>query len=333
VPSDTALVTGGAGFIGSHVARAACEMGLDVVALDDLSGGFRDNVPPKARFVEGDITDVPLITDLFKNYRFRYVYHLAAYAAENLSHFIRIFNYTNNLVGSANLINASVRHEVDCFVFTSSIAVYGTCPPPMREDQQPEPEDPYGIAKAAVERDLCASHKLFGLPFVIFRPHNVYGPGQNIGDRYRNVVGIFMNCIMQNQPMPIFGSGKQSRAFSYIDDVAPCIAKSPQIEACLGEVFNIGADEPTTVEQLALIVAEAMQVEPNIIRHPVRSEVLHAYASHEKFRKVFQPQPPVPLREGVQRTAEWAKRSGPRKSKPFSNIEIEKGLPPAWLEV
>ncbi|MCB0360769.1 MAG: UDP-glucose 4-epimerase, partial [Bdellovibrionales bacterium] len=156
------LVTGGAGFIGAHVVRELLEDGAEVVVLDDLSGGFRDNVPDEATFVEGSILDKDLINNLFAEQRFDRVYHLAAYAAEGLSHFIKRFNYNNNLIGSVNLINASVLHDVKCFVFTSSIAVYGANQLPMTEDLTPQPEDPYGIAKFAVEQDLRCSHEMFG---------------------------------------------------------------------------------------------------------------------------------------------------------------------------
>src|SRR6266480_3150807 len=153
--SPMALVTGGAGFIGSHLVRSLLELGrVRVVVLDDLSGGFKENVPPGVEFVEGTVTDASLVTRLFDQYRFRYVYHVAAYAAEGLSHFIRRFNYTNNVLGSVNLVNAAVRAEtVERFVFASSIAVYGPAQTPMSEEVVPEPEDPYGIAKYAVELD------------------------------------------------------------------------------------------------------------------------------------------------------------------------------------
>src|SRR5262249_13221782 len=144
------LVTGGAGFLGSHVADELLKNGHQVVALDDLSGGFPDNVPKCARFVEGSILDVRLLEDLFHRYAFTYVFHLAAYAAEGLSHFIRRFNYNNNLIGSVNLINACVNYDVKCVVFTSSIAVYGSGRLPLKEEAVPVPEDPYGIAKLAV---------------------------------------------------------------------------------------------------------------------------------------------------------------------------------------
>src|SRR6516225_9954965 len=190
--SHRSIVTGGAGFIGSHVAEHLLEMGHEVLVLDDLSGGFRENVPALAKFVEGSVTDQEVVNKLFDRHRFDYVFHLAAYAAEGLSHFIRRFNYTNNVIGSVNLINESVRHDIKRFVFTSSIAVYGANQLPMTEDMVPQPEDPYGVAKYAVELDLRAAHEMFGLDYSIFRPHNIYGEGQNVGDKYRNVVGIFM---------------------------------------------------------------------------------------------------------------------------------------------
>ncbi|HXG53891.1 MAG TPA: NAD-dependent epimerase/dehydratase family protein, partial [Vicinamibacterales bacterium] len=221
------LVTGGAGFIGSHVADALIAKGHDVTVLDDLSGGYRDNVPPGAAFVQGSVTDEAVVDVLFSTHRFDYVFHLAAYAAEGLSHFIKRFNYTNNLIGSVNLINASVNTGVKGFVFTSSIAVYGSSPElPMTEETTAHPEDPYGIAKLAVEQELAVSREMFGLDYIIFRPHNVYGSRQNIADRYRNVVGIFMNQILQGRPMTIFGDGTQTRAFTHIQDVAPLIAES-----------------------------------------------------------------------------------------------------------
>src|SRR6185437_11966042 len=253
-------VTGGAGFIGSHVAKHCLDAGHEVVGLDDLSGGVREHVPEGAVFVEGSINDAVLVARLFDEYEFDYVYHLAAYAAEGLSHFIRRFNYTNNVVGSVTLINEAVKHDVKCFVFTSSIAVYGAGQVPMTEDMAPLPEDPYGIAKYAVEMDLRAAHAMFGLNSVVFRPHNVYGEHQNLGDRYRNVIGIFMNQIMNDQPLTIFGDGNQTRAFSYIDDVAPQIARSVSTPAAFNQVINVGADTPYSVNQLASVVGHAFGV-------------------------------------------------------------------------
>ena len=190
--------------------------------------------------------------ELWRRGRFDYVYHLAAYAAEGLSHFVRRFNYTNNVIGSVNVINAAVNGGVSGLVFASSIAVYGpTSELPVTETAPLQPADPYGIAKYAIESDLRACRDLFGLPFLVFRPHNVYGPRQNIGDRYRNVVGIFMNQILGNKPMTIFGDGGQTRAFSYIDDVASVMADAITTPAAWNQVFNIGADSACTVRELA----------------------------------------------------------------------------------
>ena len=325
------LVTGGAGFIGSHVAEALLERGHEVTVLDDLSGGFADNVPGRARFVKASVTDHDAIDRVCGDGRFDYVYHLAAYAAEGLSHFIKRFNYTNNVLGSVNLINASINSGVKGFVFASSIAVYGRSPVvPMTEETIPEPEDPYGIAKYAVERELAATRTIFGLDYVIFRPHNVYGPRQNIADRYRNVVGIFMNQILQDRPMTIFGDGTQTRAFSYIDDVAPIMAAAIDEPRAWNGVFNVGADEPWPLNDLAVRVAAAMGVAPRITHLPARHEVHNAHSSHEKIQRVFGRREATTLDEGLAAMAAWVKRHGPRSSPTFKGIEVTKNLPPSW---
>ena len=331
------LVTGGAGFIGAHVVRAILNLpqlsDSTITVLDDLSGGFRENVPadPRVELVVGSCCDVELVDRLFEEKSFKYVYHLAAYAAEGLSHFIRRFNYSNNLLGSVNLINDAVKSETTCFVFTSSIAVYGAAQVPMLESTAPRPEDPYGVAKYAVELDLQAAHEMFGLDYIIFRPHNVYGEFQNIGDRYRNVIGIFMNQILQGLPMTIFGDGEQQRNFTYISEVAPVIARAPFVDRARNQIFNIGANVPYTVNELAKHVAAAMGVEPQISCLPARNEVTVAYSDHSKCSEVFGEPPPIELSEGLKRMAAWVKQVGARRSTTFENIEILLGLPPSWL--
>ncbi len=194
------------------------------------------------------------------------------------------------------------------------------------------PEDPYGIAKLAVEQELRVSHEMFGLDYIIFRPHNVYGERQNIGDRYRNVVGIFMNQIMQGQPMTIFGDGEQTRAFTYIQDVASVMADAPFNPLARNEVFNIGADTPYTVNELARIVAVAMGANPNVKYLDPRNEVLHAFSSHKRLEKAFGYTANVSLEEGVNRMAGWARSVGARRSKLFTGIEIMKSMPKSWQE-
>ena len=326
-------MTGGAGFIGAHLADTLLDRGRQVTVLDDLSAGFTDNVPPGARFVQGSVTDHVLVDDLFAAEHFDYVYHCAAYAAEGLSHFIKRFNYMNNVIGSVNLINASINNDVKCFVFTSSIAVYGKGQVPMVETSDPVPEDSYGIAKLVVERELAISREMFGLKYVIFRPHNVYGELQNIGDRYRNVLGIFINQILRDEPLSIFGDGEQMRAFTYVKDIVPTLADSPLVDQAAGEVFNLGSDIPHTVNTLADIVKTAMGV-PNhpVVHHQARNEAKHAFSDHSKLRSVFPGSASTGLEEGVARMVAWARAHGPRSTPPFAEIEVMANLPPIWRQ-
>ncbi len=324
------LITGGAGFIGSHVVKHCLQLGHEVIVVDDLSGGFEDHIPGDARFIKGSVVDEKFVSRLFAEHQFDYVYHLAAYAAEGLSHFIRRYNYNTNLIGSINLINESVKQKVKCFVFTSSIAVYGKGQLPMTEEMTPVPEDPYGVSKYAVELDLKAAHEMFGLNYVVFRPHNVYGESQNIGDKYRNVIGIFMNQIMQGKKLTIFGDGSQTRAFSYIDDVAIPIAKSVNIPEAQNQIFNIGADKPYTVNDLAKVVCKEFAATPDINYLKARNEVLHAYSDHAKAHRVFGNTTGIGLEEGIGRMAAWAKKVGARQGQEFENIEIAEKLPEGW---
>ena len=173
------------------------------------------------------------------------------------------YNYDNNLIGSLHLINNAVNYKVKCFVFTSSIAIYGSGPyegfsGKFTENTPAAPEDPYGISKYAVELDLKAAHEMFGLNYIIFRPHNVYGPNQNTFDKYRNVIGIFLYNLLHNKPMGIFGDGTQTRSFSYIDDVAPYIAASPYFEYLRNQQFNIGSERAYSLTDLARTIIESV---------------------------------------------------------------------------
>jgi hypothetical protein len=200
----------------------------------------------------------------------------------------------------------------------------------MTEETPPQPEDSYGIAKFAVEQELRTSQVHFGLNSIVFRPHNVYGPRQNIADRYRNVVGIFMNQILRGRPMTIFGDGQQTRAFSHVDDVAPIMAEAIEHADAWNQVFNIGADQPFSLNELARSVARAMEVEPDIVHLPARHEVRHAYASHDRLRRVFGDRPVTPLDEGLHSMAIWARQHKGRASVSFPHIEIKKNLPEVW---
>jgi UDP-glucose 4-epimerase len=355
-----AIVTGAAGFIGSHVAEHCHSLGMKVIAVDDLSGGFTANVPQLLNLVfeKGDIKDADFLHGIFEKYKPDYVYHLAAYAAEGLSHFVRSYNYRTNLVGSIEMLNLAVKFKVECFVFTSSIAVYGSINDlsqmqnpdrtlevagetqqgkgALLETDRPQPEDPYGISKFAMEMDLHAAKELWGRPrFVVFRPHNVYGPKQNIFDRYRNVVGIFINQVFHNMPLTIFGDGSQVRAFSYIDDVAPIIARGPLVPEASNQVFNVGADTPYSLNTLSQKIGEAMGTGDHPIKHePARLEAMAPVADHTKVRNVFNPPPTVSLEDGLAATIKWVKEQG-KQFKPveFANVEIKEKIPPSWDRV
>jgi len=326
------LVTGGAGFIGAHITNELIELGHHVIVLDDLSGGYEENINPKATFINGSITDHELVQRIFEENKIDYVYHLAAYAAEGLSHYIRRFNYNNNLIGSINLINESIKSKIKCFVFTSSIAVYGAGQLPMNESMTPSPEDPYGIAKFAVEQDLKSAREQFGLDYIIFRPHNVYGEYQNIADRYRNVLGIFMNQLLQNKPLTVFGDGSQTRAFTYVGDVAPYIANSVNIPAAYGQIFNIGADKVYSINELASTIMDILDKKSDINYLTARNEVHDAYSDHSKIKHFFNIQKFTTLVEGATRMANWVKQHGARKTPLFNDIEITEKLPSIWTE-
>ena len=180
--------------------------------------------------------------------------------------------------------------------------------------------------------DLKAAHEMFGLNYIIFRPHNVYGEYQNIGDRYRNVIGIFMNQLLQGKALTIFGDGTQTRAFSYISDVAPHIANSINIPAAYNEIFNIGGDLNYSVNELASTVMDVMNLKQPISYQPARNEVLHAYSDHTRAKNVFKLNVDefVSLKDGVKKMATWVEKVGSRSSGYFDNIEIFEKLPPIW---
>lgn len=330
---EAILLTGAAGFIGSHVARDLLRFyGREywIIAVDDLSGGFVENLPEGVEFVCADVSDQRIVSSIFRAYKPRFVFHLAAYAAEGLSFFIQNFNARNNLIASINLINESVNYDIERFVFTSSIAVYGHAEPPVDESCVPKPADPYGITKLAVEQSLEVAWRMFGLKYTIFRPHNVFGEYQNLGDPYRNVVGIFMNQMLKNQPLTIFGDGTQRRAFSYIAGVSWAIAKCIQLEETANEIYNVGADQDYSVNELAEEVQRAFGRKAEINYLPSRNEVYIIYAKHNKAAAAFPEAPQVGFREGIERMARWAMRRGPMEPQKFKRIEVAKNMPPSW---
>lgn len=330
------IVTGGAGFIGSHVAGFLLQLGHEVLIIDDLSGGFESNLPKKALFVKASVNDD--LRSTFERFKPDIVYHLAAYAAEGLSHHIPQFNYVNNVLGTVNVLNEAHRSGAKHFVFTSSIAAYGHPhgDESFDEDTPCFPCDPYGTAKLACEHHIKAFADYFNsINYTIFRPHNVFGPNQNIADPYRNVVGIFMAKAILGQPMPVFGDGSQTRSFSYIDVVAKSIASAPFMKEAVNQVFNIGGDEAMSVKTLAESISKIFDVPVNIQQLPARKEVVHAHCKHDKARNIFKEfyKDPIDIYDGLQLMAERVKNEEiPPVTECPSPIEIYDQLPASWAK-
>jgi len=329
------IVTGGAGFIGSHVAQFLIESGNEVLIIDDLSGGSEANIPTGCSFVKISINDN--LDSIFSQFNPDFVYHLAAYAAEGLSHHIPLFNYKNNVLGTVNVLSTSLKYDVKHFVFTSSIAAYGH---PVglglfEESSSCNPCDPYGTAKLACENHIKSVVSYFGnMKYTIFRPHNVFGPNQNISDPYRNVVGIFMLKAMHGLPMPIFGDGLQTRSFSYINVVAESIASAPFCSKADNEIFNIGGDNSMSVLSLAECIGKLFDLPIKVDWLPARKEVAHAHCTHNKAQSVFTDayKKFISIENGLDLMYKSL------KSKPIppvtecpSDIEILDQLPPSWF--
>ena len=334
--AESVLVTGGAGFIGSHVADKLIKQGFNVTIVDNMTGGYPESVPLAATWYVADCEDVRYMKTIFEKVKPDYVFHLAAYAAEGLSHFIRRFNYANNLMASINVITLAVHYKVKHLVFTGSMSTYGDQSPPFTEDMPYKPTDPYAISKQAVEQDIKCAHEMWGIPYTIFRPHNVYGKRQNIWDFYRNVIGIFIYQALHDLPLTIFGDGSQIRAFSHIDDVVTPIVDSISNKNFLNETFNIGGDTPYTILQLAETIREvAKEIDDKAVSfdfQPPRVEVHEAYSNHDKLRKFYTYQSNICLKEGIREMYLWAKTqpNRPLFTWPKSSIEILDKIPPKW---
>ncbi|MFJ7279795.1 NAD-dependent epimerase/dehydratase family protein [Kitasatospora sp. NPDC098663] len=325
------LVTGGAGFIGSHLADRLLATGHDVVVLDNLDGGKKDNVPTGAQLVVGSIADRAAVDDLFASHAFDSVFHLAAFAAEGISHAVKAHNYEVNVLGSAHLINAALRTKVRYFSYASSVAVYGTGRVPMCEDDRPQPADSYGNAKLTIERELAITAKMQGLPFTALRMHNVYGERQNMGDPLRNAVAIFLNQIMRGEPITVYGDGSQRRSFTYVHDIVGSFLDAADNTRHWNRVINVGSQQPCTVLEMAHAVREAMGVPGHPIRHlATREEVHAAYTSSDLARMLLGSWQDTPLADGLAATAAWATAHGPVTPRSTLTLETGSGTQPEW---
>jgi len=330
------LITGVAGLIGSHFSKYLLDKGYDVIGIDNLSGGYIDFVDKRFiknnRFYEIDLLDKGGLAKIFDKHKPDYVYHFAAYAAEGLSPFIRNFNYTNNLLCSVNVINNCIAHDVEKIIFTSSMAVYGHGNPPFKEDQFPDPDDPYGIAKYGVEMDLKQAYNQFGLKYAIVRPHNVIGTNQNIWDKYRNVIGIWIRQILKNEPIKIYGDGKQKRAFSDIKFYMDPFEKLMSHPEC--EIFNIGADKEhdlNTIAELIKKTGEDLGYKPVIEHVEGRKEVKNAYCNHDKAKKVLGFRDDTNIESTIHEMFTWATKQ-PERSVKTMDYEIHKNMYSYWKD-
>lgn len=325
------IVTGCAGLLGANYSRHLIKNGHEVIGLDNLSGGYKSFIAKgeNFKFIRVNLENQKKIKEIFNEHKPDVLCHFAAYAAEGLSPFIRNFNYRNNLICSANLINESITHNTKV-IFTSSMAVYGEQEPPFTEDKKPQPIDPYGIAKYAVECDLRLAHQQFGLRYNIVRPHNVLGIYQNIWDKYRNVIGIFIRKTLNNQPILVYGDGSQTRAFSDIQYYMDPFDKL--LDDYDGEIFNIGADKYFTLNQVAESVQSiGKKYGYNVpIEHgEPRHEVKHAYCDHTKAKTLLNFKDETNLDELIESMFVWAMKQPNRKVKDMK-YEVEKNIYEYW---
>ncbi len=324
------LVTGGAGFIGSHLVDRLIKGGHEVSVIDDLSGGFRRNLNKNTKFINIDLRDVEKTARSIKKLKPEVVFHLAANAAENKAQFSPIDITSRNWNTYINTLVPAVKYGMRRFVVTSSIAVYGALQTPFKETDKPEPEDLYGISKLAIEESLKVLSAVHEFEYVITRPHNVYGPRQNMSDPYRNVVTIFMNSLLKNEPYFIYGKGDQRRCFSYINEVVDALINCAFYDVS-GKIFNIGADKDYSVKELSDTIQQVsgIKIPPvNIADRP--QEVKIAIADHELSKKLLGYKDKTSLKDGIKATWEYAKALGYQKPL-YTEIEIDSPkLPGNW---
>lgn len=324
------IVTGGAGFIGSHLAEFLTKE-HQVFVLDDLSGGFAKNVPVGPFFELIDLKDKNKVNRLISEIHPDVVFHLAADATEGRSQFTPVLCTENNYNTTLNLLTACLKTKVKKFVFTSSMAVYGNQPVPYNEDMLPLPVDIYGIAKASAESAIKVLGHVHDIDWTIIRPHNVYGPRQNMSDPYRNVIAIFMNKFLKKEPIYIYGDGLQTRAFSYVTDLIPYIAQCGFNAGASEQIYNMGSDRYFTILELADLIEEISGISVKrefLLDRPL--EVKEAYCVHHKVKHDLNFQDQTSLKEGLTHMWEWAVQHGSQKTK-YISCELEsENMPTTW---
>lgn len=331
--SKTILITGVAGLLGSRLADWIIENHpeYEIHGIDDLSGGYHENINPKVHFNKLDLSKSNAALEaVFDRVRPTYVFHFAAYAAEGLSPFIRTYNYDNNLRSTAAIVNECIRYDVRRLVFTSTMAVYGHGGGGIfHEDMRRAPIDPYGVAKAACEQDIEIANEQHGLDYCIIRPHNVYGAKQNIWDKYRNVLGIWMYYHLDGQPMTIFGDGTQKRAFSYIDDSLEPLWNSAIRPEASKQIINLGGIQESSINEAADILAEVVGGAEKVHLEK-RHEVHYAIPTYQKSIDILSFEHKTDLKEGLTKMWEWAQQQPKRERFVWDQYELEKGIYSFW---
>lgn len=325
------LITGVAGLLGSRLADWIIQNRpeYDIIGIDDLSGGYKENVHNLVEFHLMDLKD-PNLKNIFNQHKPEYVFHFAAYAAEGLSPFIRTFNYQNNLVATANVVNECIRHDVKRLVFTSTMAVYGHGEGGIfHEDMRRNPIDPYGVAKAGCERDIEIANEQHGLDYCIIRPHNVYGAKQNIWDKYRNVLGIWMYYHMEGKPITIFGDGTQKRAFSYIDDSLEPLFNAAVEPKASKQIINLGGIHEYTINEAADTLLEVFG-DGNKVYLEGRHEVHTAIPTFQKSIDILGFKHETNLKEGLTKMWQWAQQQPKRDRFIWEDYELDKGIYSFW---
>lgn len=303
-----ALVTGGAGFIGSNVVRLLAEEGYDVVVLDNLTTGYRQNVDGLSvvRLVEGDVRDADLVGRLMDGVAV--VFHLAASVGNTRSIEHPVEDSEVNVVGTLRVLEAARRAGVGKIVCSSSAAIFGELKHlPIREDHPTEPDSPYGVSKLAEEKQCLAYAKLYDLEAVCLRYFNVYGVNQRY-DAYGNVIPIFAHRMLHREPLTVFGDGEQTRDFVNVSDVARINLLAARARGISG-AFNIASGESITLNSLVAAMCEASGINPQIEHGtPRKGDVRHSQADISLAVERLGYKPTVGLREGLAEYMAWAQR-------------------------
>lgn len=334
------LITGSAGFMGSHLYDQLENNGFSVFGVDDLSGGFLRNVSNKETFKKLDLRDRKKTAKYVEGLKPDIIFHLAADATEGRSQFTPFSAIDRNLVAYINLLVPAIKNGLKKMILASSMSVYGAQKPPFSEELIMQPEDVYGSAKTSIEVTTRVLSNVHGFKYVIIRPHNVYGTRQNLSDPYRNVMGIFLNRLLHNKSFYIYGDGEQKRAFSYVDDVIPPMINAAFNKKCEGKTMNIGGDNPFTLNQLAKIILEEFFERKDIPKEftpkhlPDRpQEVKYAYSNHDLAKKLMGFKPKTSLRDGLKEMIKWAKKMGPQKFVYLKELDLKNDLvPKTWSQ-